>query len=189
MPVDKEAIQMMMVASVSHHQSSIFCANQAREKKEIEKDEDFAVYFTAVAYELTLLSIEQSLKLVLALFSIPFEENTSNHKLHSLYKQIQEEGENLPKRIIKEVNFWAYEKKYNLISKEELETCLENNNDTYAKTRYLFVNKQGKAEDFPKNWKDRRDGEILTCLRQGLVSLNMKELNKRGIKHPTLRAV
>ena len=171
-----------MIASVVHHLVALSCQNQALEKKE-QGDSDFAFYFTVAAFESALLSIEQSLKLILFLqFSVPLNELKS-HKLLPLYEKIEEE-KGLCDRIIQIVNSYAGKRRYHSISKEELKACLETHSSTYERIRYLYVNTQGKVEDFPDI--PPSEARIIDCLRQSLVHLNMEELNDRGIPHPTV---
>ena len=183
---DKETAQWIMTASVAHHLTSAFCGNQAFEEEKKEKNSDFAYYFTVVALELALLSIEQSLKLILFLqFSIPLKKLNS-HNLLFLYEKIEKEGEsgrNLCDKIIQKIDFYAREKDFNPICEEDLKTCLKKHTDTYKKIRYLFVDLQG-IQDY--SGIPRSDAQIIECLRQSLVHLNINELNKREIKHPVV---
>ena len=179
---DKKVVQWIMTASVVHNLVALSCQNQASEKEK-EGDSDFAFYFTAAAYESSLLSIEQSLKLILVFqFSVPLNELTC-HDLIPLYEKIKgERGKGLRDRIIKKMNFYAEKREYHSISKKELKDCLETHRNTYKKIRYLYVNTEGETEEFPDITES--EARIIDCLRQSLVHLNMEELNDRGIPHP-----
>ena len=181
---DKKAVQWIMIASVAHNLVARSCQNQALEAKKKE-NEDVAFYFTVAAYESSLLSIEQSLKLILVLqFLVPLNKLKS-HDLIPLYEKIEgKRGRNLRDRIIKRVNFYASQRGYHSVSKKELKDCLETHRKTYEKIRYLYVNTQGEAEELPDITE--REAQIIDCLRRGLVDLNSEELDDSEIPYPTV---
>ena len=139
------------------------------------------LFFSVVSFELVLLSVEQSLRLLLLLHYSIVRDNT-NHNPYVLYKDIRNKSgdkEGIRRDIINQMNLLGQTKGIDPISEKELVTCLRKHDSSYSSFRYFQLDHQGRLN---KKWEfSQRDVQILHCLALALISLNMDEMGRRDI--------
>ena len=184
----KTAVNLMLGALV-HQCASAYCMDKQPDPNRLEIVND--LIHTAVSAELALLSIEQSLKLLLFLrYSDVQSGNT--HDLHCLYKELEDksgDGEVIRQDIVKKMNTEGKTLDIDPVSERELETCLEKHKSLYNNIRYLGVAKLGSHQAINPFDISPREVQILQLLAVALIRLNTIEMNKRGIAPPTLTKI
>ena len=153
-----------MMAAEAHRIASDSCLSTSRSSS------DTHIFFLrVVSFELLLVSVEQSLRLLLLLrFSI-FPKNP-NHNLFDLYEKLGEKDadkEWIIKGIIAVMNA---RKNVSPTSEEELAACLKEHCSSYSNTKYFQVNRQGKlSKNFGHSTRER---EILHYFALVLIDVN-----------------
>ena len=174
----KTAAARMMASAQAHQRASVWCMDKPDAKP---PNIDF-FFFSAVSFELILLSVEQSLRLLLLLHFSIRRSGQSAHNLFDLYQTILDESkgkEEIHNHIIQEINTLGQTQNISQISQDELVACLEKHNSSYSDTRYFQLNNDGRLSE---KWGfSQRDVQILRCLALALISLNMKEMGRRNI--------
>ena len=170
------AVERMMGAAQAHQRASVWCAD----KPDAKPPNIDAWFFSAVSFELILLSIEQSLRLLLLLH---FSINNATHDLSALHKQLRNKSrgkEGIRSDIIREINTWGQTINMGTVSENDLVTCLKKHNSSYSNFRYFQLDDQGRLN---KKWEfSHLDRQTLHCFALALISLNMKEIERRGFK-------
>ena len=169
------AAQRMMAAAQTNHRASELCA----EKSTSKTPSVYAILSPAVSFSLSLLSVEQSLKLLILIrcnnvlvrcndVLIRNKNVMSNHDSYELYRTINEFGrcsEGLLYDLIYRMNVPGEANNIDSISKRELEKCLKCHNSSYTHLRYFGLQKNFKSNG--NNWKiSERDRHIIWCLAQ-----------------------
>ena len=171
------AATRMMAAAQAHQSASRWCSD----KPDAKPPNIEFFYFSVVSFELVLLSIEQSLRLLLLLHYSIVRSDT-NHNLHVLYKAIQNKSggkEGIRNDIVRKMNGLAQGEGIELFSEEELVTCLRKHDSSYSNFRYFQLNHQARLN---QNWEfATRDVQNLHCLALALIHLNMDEMKRQGI--------
>ena len=171
------AIRQMMYAGQAHQRASVWCADKPDAKP---PNIDY-LYFFVVSFELILLSIEQSLRLLLLLhYSIV--RNNTNHSPRVLYGTVlKESGDKTGMRqdIINKMNTLGQAEEISPFSEKELLTCLKKHDSSYSNFRYFQLDPQARLN--PEFEISPRDVQVIHCLALALIHLNMGEIGKRGI--------
>ena len=140
-----------------------------------------AFFFPIVSFELILLSVEQSLRLLLLLHYSIVRDDT-NHNPAVLYKDIRNKSggkEGIRNDIINKMNMLGQPKGIDPFSEEELVTCLRKHDSSYSNFRYFQLDHQARLTN---DWEiSQRDGQILHCLALALIHLNMDAMGALGI--------
>ena len=176
----------MMAAAQVHQRASVWCIDKPDAKP---PNIDF-IFFPVVSFELILLSVEQSLRLLLLLHYSIIRDDT-NHNPHVLYGDIQNKSggkEGIRHAITNKMNLLGETRSLDPISERELKACLKKHDSSYSNFRYFQLDRQAKLNK--KFEISQRDVQIFHCLALALICLNMDEMKRRGI-HPlqTLRQV
>ena len=141
-----------------------------------------AFFFSAVSFELILLSVEQSLRLLLLLHHGIVRDDT-NHNPHVLYgtvKNLSGGTQGTRDDIVVKMNALGQTRAIKPISEKELAACLKKHDSSYSNFRYFQLDRHARLN---KQWEfTARDVQILHCLALALVDLNMDEMAKRGMK-------
>ena len=170
------AVERMMASAQAHQRASAWCMN----KPDAKPPNIDAWFFSVVSFELILLSVEQSLRLLLLLH---FSINNPTHNPSALHKKLRNKSggkESIRNDIIREANAWGQTKNIGTISEDDLVSCLKKHDSSYSNFRYFQLDDQGRLN---KKWEfSQRDIQILHCLALALISLNMKEIERRGFK-------
>ena len=139
-------------------------------------------FFTVVSLELILLSIEQSLRLLLLLHYRVVRDDT-NHAHSVLYKAMlnniggKETG--IRADVVAHANVIGSQMDIPPTTEKEIVTCLERHNASYSNFRYFQLSREGKLN--PKFQLKGRETQVLHTLAIALISLNIKEMNDRKI--------
>ena len=169
------AANLLMAAAQAHEQTSKWCLVSPQ----IKASEIELTYFSAVAFGMILLSIEQSLKLLMILRFQHFERT---HNILELYKTVKHRfgdsnGAEILFGMIGRMNILGGQNGFDAITQDELEECLQDHQISYVDLRYFGLDKDLKQVD----WEiDLRDNQILQCLAMSLISMNGVEMKKRG---------
>ena len=173
----EKAIEQMMYGAQAHQRASVWCADKPDAKP---PNIDY-FYFPVVSFELILLSVEQSLRLLLLLHYSIVRSDT-NHNPRVLYGTVlRESGDNTGIRqgIISKMNALGQPKGIATFSEKELLACLKKHDSSYSNFRYFQLDPQARLnhefEIVP------RDVLVVHCLALALIHLNMDEMAKRGI--------
>ena len=171
------AAKYMMAAAEAHQRASNWCGNKPyAQPLNIDR-----FYFPLVSFELALLSVELSLRLVLLLQYSRVLDNT-NHNPRVLYRAIlsQSSGKSgIAQDILDQMNVVAQGNHLAPFSEKELRDCLRKHESSYLNLRYFQLDRQARLGN---NWEIAgRDHQLLQCLALGLILLNHDEMEKRGI--------
>lgn len=174
-----EAVATRLMATAQAHQrASCWCL----EKRDAKPPNIDSVFFPAVSFELILFSVEQSLRLLL-LLNFGEHRDSSNHSPHALYNDVclkEPSGVELKKNVIKKMNELGKSKDINVISEDELLSCLKEHKTSYTDIRYFLMRRKGKQIE---NWiSSPRDVQILHCLGLALIHVNWDAMRQRGIQ-------
>ena len=171
------AAARMMAAAQAHQRASTWCMD----KPDAKPPNIDSFFLQVVSFELVLLSVEQSLRLLLLLHYSIVRDDT-NHNPQVLYKAIRNKSggaEGIRHDIINEMNVFGQTIGVNPISEKELVACLRKHDSSYSNFRYFQLDHQARLN---KTWDfSPRDVQVLHCLALALISLNMAEMKKRGI--------
>ena len=160
----KDVAWRTMMAAEAHRIASDSCLSTSRSSSDTHN-----FFLRVVSFELLLVSVEQSLRILLLLrFSI-FPKNP-NHNLFDLYEKLGEKDadkEWIIKGIIAVMNA---RKNVSSTSEEELAACLKEHCSSYSNTKYFQVNRQGKlSKNFGHSTRER---EILHYFALVLIDVN-----------------
>ena len=173
----KVASARMMAAAQAHQRASGWCMD----KPDAKPPNIDSFLFGVVSFELILLSVEQSLRLLLLLHYSIIRDDT-NHNPHVLYGVILNKSgskEGIRQSIISKMNVLGQTQGTDAISEGELRGCLRKHDSSYSNFRYFQLDHQARLNE---KWEiTHRDVQILHCLALALISLNMDEMGKRGI--------
>ena len=171
------AAARMMAAAQAHQRASGYCIDKPDAKP---PNIDF-FFFPIVSFELILLSVEQSLRLLLLLYYSIVRDDT-NHNPHVLYEAIRNKSggkEGIRRDIISKMNVLGQTEGIGPFSERELKSCLRKHDSSYSNFRYFQLDHQARLN---KEWEiTQRDVQIFHCLALALINLNMDELGRRGI--------
>lgn len=170
------ALRMMAAADASRH-----VAQQCR-RHPTEPDSVEDIYFTVVPFSLTLLSIEQSLRLALLLHHSVVRDDT-NHNPGILYRDLRgrsgTEAGIIPD-IISKLNEVGQDNNLDPFSEKELKACLQKHDASYSLARYFELDHQAKLSKKGLRFTPREE-QILYCAAWALVLVNTDEMKRRGI--------
>ena len=173
----ESAAARMMAAAQAHQRASTLCAD----KPDAKPPNIDAFFFPIVSFELILLSVEQSLRLLLLIHHSIVRDDT-NHNPYVLYKAIRNRSggkEGIRLAIISKMNELGRTKCVAPISENDLVACLRKHDSSYSNFRYFQLDHQGRLN---KQWEfTPRDVQILHCLALALIHMNMDEMERRGI--------
>ena len=171
------AIRQMMYAAQAHQRASVYCIDNPNAK--LPSIDSF--YFMVVSFELILLSVEQSLRLLLLLHYSIIRDDT-NHNPRVLYGTVlRQSGDKIGIRqdIISKMNFLAQPEGIAPFSEKELLSCLKKHDSSYSNFRYFQLDPQARLN--PNFEIAPRDVQVVHCLALALIHLNKDEIDKRGI--------
>ena len=166
-----------MAGAQAHQRASAWCLD----KPDAKPPNIDAFFFPTVSFELILLSVEQSLRLVLLLHYSIIRDDT-NHTPHVLYVAIRNKSsgyEGVRNAIVERSNKYGGTQKIPEITEKEVVACLKKHNASYANFRYFQLSHQGKLN--PSFGYSSRDVQIMHCLALALIHVNMDEVRRREI--------
>ena len=173
----RAAATQMMAGAQAHQRTSVWCT----EKPDAKPPNIDAFLFQSVSLELLLLSIEQSLRLLLLLHYSMIPNNT-NHNPRVLYVAMKRKSGGtigIRQDIITTMDAVGQTRGIAPFSETELEACLGKHNSSYSNLRYFQVDREGRLTG---DWDVvPRDIQILNCFALALIILNGDEMQKQGI--------
>lgn len=183
LPEDKEVVEMrLMAAAEAHRLTSVLCD---RERRRYEPESYNDIFLRIISFQLILVSVEQSLRLLLLIFFSIFPEKPS-HDLYFLYRTLLDKSadeEGIRREIIRRIKDCAQAENMSIvpeISEKELEGCIKKHRLSYANVKYFQVNRDGKLS---KKWGfEGHERQILYCFAVALIKLNMYEKAKSDYK-------
>ena len=167
-----------MAAAQAHQFASEVCLGHPDAKP--SNIEGF--FLNAVSFELVLLSVEQSLRLMLLLHHLVIRDDM-NHEAHVLYRDMQNRGDydnSVRRAIIEKLNEAVSTQDVPGVTEKEVLDCLKRHRGSYNIFRYFQLNHQGKLA--PEFGFVARDGTILSFLAWALIQVNMDEMKRRKFK-------
>lgn len=169
------AAARMMAAAQAHQRAACWCLD----KPDAKPPNVDSVFFSAVAFELILLSVEQSLRLLLLLQYSVVKAIHNPHALYGIVRRKSGGKQGIRAEIIDQMNALGQAKSIPDIAEKEMLSCLRKHNSSYSNFRYFELGEDarlsGKWEFLP------RDVQILHCLALALIHLNMADMGRRGI--------
>ena len=180
-PLTVEEIEIaaarMMAAAQAHQRVATWCMD----KSDAKPPNIDAFFFPIVSFELVLLSIEQSLRLLLLLHYSIVRDDT-NHNSYVLYREVRNKSggkEGIRSDIISKMNVLGQTEGADPFSEKELVSCLKKHDSSYSNFRYFQLDHQARLN---KKWGfSKRDVQIIHCLALALIHMNMGEMMRRGI--------
>ena len=174
----KIAAEAMMNATVAHQRAADWCMA----KPDAKPPNTDAVYFTVASFELFLLSVEQSLRLLLLLQYAVVRHNT-NHNVHVLYKAVKNKDGGkggIRQGIINKMTELSQIGGFDPVSEKELDSCLQKHDSSYSNFRYFGLDNRAKRNK--EKWGVLpREVRVVRCLAQALILLNVDEMERRGM--------
>ena len=171
------ALRQMMYAAQAHQRASVWC----KDKPDAKPPNIDYFYYMVVSFELVLLSVEQSLRLLLLLHYSIVRSDT-NHSPRVLYGAVQSEsGDRIGIRqdIVDKMNALGQPEGITPFREKELLACLKKHDSSYSNFRYFQLDSQARLN--PQFEISTRDVQVVHCLALALIHLNMDEIEKRGI--------
>ena len=173
----KTAAARMMAGAQAHQRAAAWCLD----KPDAKPPNIDCFFFGAVAFELILLSVEQSLRLLL-LLQYSIIRDSTDHNPHVFYKAVKNKSGGkggIRQDIINEMNALGQSQSIDPVTEKELEVCLGKHDSSYSNFRYFQLDRSARLNTA---WGfSQREVQILHCLTLALISLNMDEMKKRGI--------
>ena len=173
----KVACTRMMASAQAHQRTSGWCMDKPDAKP---PNIDF-FFFNVVSLELVLLSLEQSLRLLLLLHYSVVRDDT-NHSPYVLYKALLNQSrseEGIRSHIVKKANDLGQPEGIAPVTEKEVVSCLGKHDSSYSNFRFFQLDHHGRLN--AKFEFAPRDIQIFHCLALALIHLNMEEMNRRGI--------
>ena len=171
------AASRMMAGAQAHQRAAVWCFD----KPDAKPPNIDGFFFNAVAFELILLSVEQSLRLLL-LLQYSIIRDATDHNPHVLYKAVKNKSGGkigIRQDILDEMNALGQSHNIDPVTENELAACLAKHDSSYSNFRYFQLDRSGRLNT---SWEfSQREVQILHCLALGLIALNMNEMSKRGI--------
>ena len=186
----KIAVAMLMAGAQAHRRASVYCVD----KPDAKPPNIDWFYFNVVSFELILMSVEQSLRLLLLLHYGIIRDDTG-HVPHVLYKAILRESRGksgIRRDIVATANALGRAQELPAtdekeILEKEILACLRKHNSSYANFRHFQLNKQGGLN--PDLGFKPREKQVVHCLALALIRLNMDEITKRKLQVLSMSAV
>ena len=173
----KVAAARMMASAEAHQRASAWCMD----KPDAKPPNIDSFFFTVVSFELVLLSLEQSLRLLLILHYSVVRDDT-NHSPNVLYKALLRQSgskEGIRLDIVKKANELAQPEGIVPITEKEVVACLRKHDSSYSNFRFFQLDHHGRLN--MKFEVTTRDVQVVHCLALALIHLNMDEMSRRGI--------
>ena len=171
------AATRMMASAQAHQRAATWCTNNPDAQP---PNIDF-VFFSVVSFELLLLSVEQSLRLLLLLQYATVRDDT-NHNPHVLYKAVRNKSGGkggIRGQIIERINEIGRAATWPSITEKDLVSCLQKHDSSYSNFRYFQLDHRGRLNH---DWEfTLKDSRILHCLALALISLNVDFMTRQGI--------
>ena len=174
----REAAARMMDGAVAHQRASVWCMD----KPDAKPPNIDWFYFTIVSLELILISLEQSLRLLLLLNYDNILGDT-DHVPRVLYKAMLNKSgmkkDGVRECIVKHAN--TVGSRIGMtpeLTEKKIVSCLDKHNASYTNFRHFQLNRQGRLNlnfGFTQS-----EVQILHVLALALMELNADKMKERG---------
>ncbi|MDE0077486.1 MAG: hypothetical protein OXO50_08205 [Caldilineaceae bacterium] len=174
----RELTQRFMASAQAHHHSAEHCSVNPCKEKVFVGD----AYLHIVAFELFLLSIEQSLRLLCLLYTKE-RPRKSNHDIWALYKKltrIDNNSKNIENQIVDAMNRARKTDETKPFTVKEIQTFLRKNKNAYSSTRYFWVTSKGEIS--PGFKVSVRAKQSIVYLSLILIVLGVMEMYRQGVE-------
>ena len=171
----KTAAARLMLAAKAHQLASTHCFERPATTPPAAKD----FLFPLVSFELILLSVEQSLRLLLLLHYSIVRDSHSPYVLYGTLKKKSGGKEGIRQDIIRDMNERGQPLGIDTISEKDLDACFSKHDSSYSDTRYFWLDHQAKIKNGGEILS--REVHIFHLLAVVLVTLNEGEMERQGI--------
>lgn len=189
----RSSIESLATAALYHRDAAIHLFEKFNAQRPEVSGAFFPVFMEVVAFELLLLSVEQSLKVLLLLHD-PNYLPKENHDIHKLLIMVEEKSNtkkvnashrNLFKKLLVKINKERidYAKVHKIsagkpITKDELKDTFKAHADSYTNYRYFGVTKD--LSQRPINLENRMEA-ILHAAALILAKINLAKMEQEGL--------
>lgn len=176
--VKKTTVARLMAGAQAHQRASAYCWD----KPDAKPPNIDWFYFKVVSFELLLMSVEQSLRLLLLLHYGKIRA-ARGHAPHALYKAIRPTSRGksgIRRDIVTMTNSFGRRQGHPVTNEKEIVACLRNHRSSYTNFRHFQLNKQGGLN--PDFGFTHREAQVLHCLALALIKLNLDEVTKSGFQ-------
>ena len=176
----EDAARRMLWGAQAHQRASAYCQDNPTAKPPSMD----ALFFSAVAFELLLNSIEQSLRLILLL-----EYSTCKpiHNVYALYKAISGMSRSKDGRseIVRRMTELGGSLGMEVITEADIRACLRKHDSSYSSFRYFGLDDYGRST---MRWEVKGyEVKLANCLALALIQLNCEVMRNRGIQTYSMR--
>ena len=170
--------QRIMASAQAHHHAAEHCSVEPNTKSASVGD----VFLHIIAIELTLLSIEQCLRLLCLLYNKKTPPS-ANHDIWSLYNKMLRECDdsgNMRNQIVYVMNTIRKTKTIDSFSVKEVQAFLKKYKLAYSDIRYFLAKKDGTIK--PEFAICFREKEIMTFLSLALIAISIVEMMQQNLE-------
>ena len=169
----KKAARQLMTAAQAHKNASQWCS----ERSVTDPLTMDVFYSLVVSFEMVLLSVEQSLKLLLLLRYGIFKPIHNLQTLYALIYSHDKCGEDVVDPIVRRMNeLTQADENIEEFSEKELADCLQDHNSSYETLRYFWLPKQ-VASEYNAPPVSQRDRQIMQSFAQSLIAVNLEYMS------------
>ena len=178
-PTEFETVSLRLFgAAWAHVRSAVYCRSNPAAKSP-STDEEF---FKRVSSELLLLSVEQSLKLILYLKDVCFDIDHDLYQLYAKTASIQDahDGNSLIGTVVRLMDEMGRARGYSGFTEEEVCNCLKVHRSLYKDLRYFGVDR--KLRPIELRSVQCKDYQTIQWLSLSLIATNLLALRSHEIE-------
>ena len=167
-----------MLASAQAHQEAARLLHDTAGAQSLSDPHTWVL--SMVSFEQILLSVEQSMRLLLLLH---FGSLHSSHNPHALFRNIRNKsgGHSGPKEaLLENTNKCRYAVGLPPVSEEDLAKVFKKHQSSYSDFRYFGVDEQ--ADVSHRLGFNASDLQIMHLVALGIIATNIEEIKRRGFK-------
>ncbi|MCY4672903.1 MAG: hypothetical protein OXD43_03905 [Bacteroidetes bacterium] len=139
------------------------------------------LFFNVVSFELILMSLEQSMRLLLLLHFDIFRSDTA-HAPNVLYKAILRESggkSGIRKEIVDTANTLGSARGIRAMDEKEIQKCLQKHKLSYGNFRHFQLDRHGRLN--LNLGFNSRELQVIHCLALAFIQLNMDEISRQNL--------
>ena len=172
----EKATKSLLASAQAHQRASALCLDNPNAKP---PDID-AFFMPLVSFELILLSVEQSLRVMVLMKRGIWKPGHDASAMYRELKDIDGNSSGVCVRILKRMNKLGSAKGIEFIDEKGLVACLIKHRSSYSDLRYFGIRRNGTDIG---NWEIKpREVQIMHCLAAALIDINLVESLQRGVK-------
>ena len=186
----RSAMEVFATAALSHRDASIILHNEFYKLRPEATGALFPAFLMIVSFEMIVLSIEQSLKLLLMLHFSSYQLK-GGHNIYNLLMILDGKGRSkavnaphrgLLRKLLVQANKILDHEGNTIrppITKSELKKVFKKHQNSYSDLRYLGVGLDLKQ----KSWGiETRSEQIMHCMALALIEVNRAKMDESGMK-------